>query len=68
LRGCRAAVGFVEAGADRFCVGPSASGLNDGGFTLADRGLAFADATRKAKGENHRADDNQQFSHRVPPL
>ena len=47
-------------------ISASASGLNDGGFTLADRSLAFAYATGKAKGENHRADDDQQFSHRDP--
>jgi hypothetical protein len=57
--------GAVEISADRI---ESALGLNYWGFTLTNRSLAFTYATSKAKGENHRADYNQQFSHRGPRL
>ena len=57
--------GAVEISADRI---KSALGLNYWGFTLTNRSLAFTYATGKAKGENHRADYNQQFSHRGAPL
>jgi hypothetical protein len=43
-------------------------GLNNRRFALADRSLAFTYATSKAKGENHRADYDQEFSHWMPPL
>jgi hypothetical protein len=35
-----------------------ALGLNDRSFALANRGLAFANASREAEGEEHRAQDN----------
>jgi hypothetical protein len=41
-------------------------GLNNRGFTLANRSLAFAYAASKPKGENYRTNCNQQFSHGVP--
>jgi hypothetical protein len=42
------------------------SGLNNWGFALADRSLAFADTTSKAKGQYDRADYNQKFFHESP--
>jgi hypothetical protein len=40
--------------------------LNNWSFALANRGLAFAYATSKPKGENHRTHYNQKFSHGAP--
>ena len=49
-------VGTVsEVSADGF---ESALRLNHRSFTFANGSLAFAYATRKAKGQNHGADDN----------
>jgi hypothetical protein len=42
------------------------SGLNNWGFALADRSLAFPDTTSKAKGQYDRADYNQKFFHESP--
>jgi len=39
--------------------------LNNWRFALANRSFAFTYATGKAKGENHRANYNQEFSHWV---
>ena len=41
-------------------------GLNNRRFALANRRFAFTYAPGKAKGENHRANYNQEFSHSVP--
>ncbi len=41
----------------------SALGLNDRSLTLTNRRFALADAACKAKGENHRADQNEEFFH-----
>jgi hypothetical protein len=45
----------------------SAPRLNNRSFALANWRLAFADATRKPKGENYRTHRNQQFSHGESP-
>jgi hypothetical protein len=39
--------------------------LNNWGFTLANGCLAFAYASGKAKGENYRANHNQELVHKV---
>jgi hypothetical protein len=51
---------------------PLALRVNDRGFTLADRNLAFTGATSDAKGKESRTEENQDFFHddatRVYPL
>ena len=45
----------------------SALGLNDRSLTLTNRCFALADAAREAKGENHRADQNEELFHQAHP-
>jgi len=46
----------------------SALGLNNRGFTLTDRSLAFTDAASEAEGKNCTANRDQECSHRAPQL
>jgi hypothetical protein len=40
-----------------------ALGVNDRGFALADRNLAFASAVSHAQSQDYRGNENQDFFH-----